>query len=157
MNKRERKNKGFTLIELMIVISILGLIIVMSLPNYSRFIQGWKLNGEAQQFTSVLRTARSTAIMKNIDVVFTFNNKTNTYSYFEDANKNSKLDSGEYQSATYTLYPGISIIAYTLSSSTLTFGSKGNTQESGSITLINSNNKVKNIRIYGGTGNITIE
>ena len=39
----------------------------------------------------------------------------------------------------------------------LTFGSKGNTRETGSITFRNLNNITKQIRIYGGTGNVTID
>ena len=37
-----------------------------------------------------------------------------------------------------------------------TFG-KGNTRESGTITLRNVDNKIKGVRIYGGTGNISVD
>ena len=62
MNKIRRNNRGFTLTELMIVITIFGLIAVMSIPNYNRFMMGWRLNGETQQLASTLRTARSSAV-----------------------------------------------------------------------------------------------
>lgn len=151
------KVSGFTLTELMIAISLLGLIAILALPNYNRFIQSWRLKGETQQFASSLRSARSAAIMKNIDVIFTFDIDSNTYSYFEDSNRDGNHDVGEYLSANYALPPCITITAYTLSSSTLTFGSKGNTRESGTITLRNLENNTMNIRIYGGSGNITID
>lgn len=157
MKEKIRKTSAFTLVELMISISILGLIAILSIPNYNRFMQSWRLKGEVQQFAGTLRAARSAAIMKNIDVVFTFDMDTNTYSYFEDANRDGNYDSGEYLSTNYELPVCVSITAFTLSSSTLTFGSKGNTRESGTITLRNLENNTKNIRIYGGTGNITID
>lgn len=157
MTNGERKNDGFTLTELMLGILVIGIIAVLSLPSYGRFIQNWRLNGEAQQFASTLRTARSAAVMKNIDAVFTFDMNNDTYFYFEDTNRDGNYDNGEYLSATYQLPDGISIIAHTLPSTTLTFGSKGNTRASGTITLRNTNNRNKSIRIFGGTGNITVD
>ena len=157
MNKIRRNNRGFTLTELMIVITIFGLIAVMSIPNYNRFMMGWRLNGETQQLASTLRTARSSAVMKNIDVVFTFDPDASTYSWYEDMNRNGNLDNGEYQSSEYELCENVVITAHTLSSTILTFGSKGNTRESGSITLRNSLNRVKSVRIFGGTGNVTVD
>jgi type IV fimbrial biogenesis protein FimT len=157
MNKIRRNTKGFTLVELMIVITILGLVAVLSVPNYQRFMQGWRLDGETQHLASALRTARSAAVMKNIDVVFTFDPDANTYSWFEDTNGNGNLDNGEYESAEYSLSETVDIAAHTLSSTTLTFGNKGNTRESGSITLRNTLNNVRQVRIFGGTGNVTVD
>ncbi len=157
MNKIRRNIRGFTLVELMITIAILGLIAVLAVPNYQRFMMGWRLNGETQQFATALRTARSSAVMKNIDVVFTFDPDTDTYSWFEDADQDGNLDNGEYQSASYELPETVDIAAHTLSSTTLTFGSRGNTRESGSITLRNPLNDVRQIRIFGGTGNVTVD
>ncbi|MCK4549814.1 MAG: GspH/FimT family pseudopilin [Candidatus Krumholzibacteria bacterium] len=157
MNKIRRNIKGFTIVELMIAVSIVGLIAVLAVPNYQRFMHGWRLNGETQQLASALRTARSSAVMKNIDVVFSFDPGTNTYSWYEDANGNGSLDNGEYESAEYDLGETVKIAAHTLSSTTLTFGSRGNTRESGSITLRNTLNNVKNVRIFGGTGNVTVD
>jgi prepilin-type N-terminal cleavage/methylation domain-containing protein len=157
MRAMKRMRDGFTLTELMIVISIFGLVAVLALPNYGRFVATWRLNGEAQQFATVLRTARSSAVMKNIDVIFSFDVDANTYSYFEDMNRDGNHDAGEYQSALYQLPEHVTIAAFTLSNPTLTFGSKGNTRESGTITLRNVLNNTKDIRIYGGTGNVTID
>jgi len=153
----KRKVRGFTLTELMIVISIIGLISVLAVPNYKRFMLDWQLNGEAQHFASALRAARSAAILKNINVVFAFDMDNNEYFYFEDVDKDGMLDGDEYRSRIYKIKPGIEIAAYTLSRPVVIFGSKGNSWESGTIVLRNANSKVKGVRIYGGTGNITID
>jgi Tfp pilus assembly protein FimT len=141
----------------MITVLILGLVAVLALPTYGRFVQDWKLNGEADQFAAALRAARSAAVMKNIDVVFTFDMDNNTYSYFEDENGNGVRDNSEYRSAVFELYHGITITAHTFTGTTLTFGSRGNTRDSGSITLRNAYNRNKSIRIFGGTGNIKVD
>lgn len=157
MNTTRKKNRGFTLAEMMIVILIIGLISALALPGYSRFLQSWKLNGEAEQFAATLRTARSAAIMKNLNAVFTFNVNNRTFLYFEDNDRDGVRDNNEYRSATYRLIPQIAFAAHTLSGTTLTFGPMGNTAANGSITLRNTRNSIKIIRIYGGTGNITID
>lgn len=152
-----RTRKGFTLTELMVAILVIGLIAILSMPGFSRFIQDWKLNGEAQQLAGTMRAARATAVMKNINAVFTFDMANNSYFYFEDADRDGNLGNNEQRSATYNLPPGISITAHTLGATTLTFGSKGNTGQSGSVTLRNNNNRTKAIRIFGGTGNISLD
>jgi type II secretion system protein H len=157
MSTKRKKDSGFTLAELMIVILIMGLVAALALPGYSQFLQSWKLNGEAAQFAATLRTARSTAIMKNLNVVFSFDVNTRSFFYFEDRDGDDVLDNNEYRSATYQLIPQIAIAGHTLSGTTLTFGPLGNTRANGSITLRNTRNSVKTIRIYGGTGNITLD
>ncbi len=151
------KTSGFTLTELMIVILIMGLIAVFSVPGYNQFMQTWKLNGEAQEFASMLRTARSAAVMKNIPVVFNFNMANNTYSYFEDNDGDGSHDAGEYRSEVRELVPGVVITAHTLPSQVLTFGRKGDTGSGGAITLRNVKNRTRIVRVFGGTGNIKVD
>jgi type IV pilus assembly protein PilE len=46
--KRKTSRKGFTLVELMIVVAIVAILVALALPNYSRYVR--KANrGEAQQ------------------------------------------------------------------------------------------------------------
>ena len=46
--KRKAGKKGFTLVELMIVVAIVAILVALALPNYTRYI--FKANrGEAQQ------------------------------------------------------------------------------------------------------------
>jgi len=141
----------------MIVITIMGLLAVLSLPGYNHFMQNWRLNGDTQQFASTMRAARASAVMKNINAVFVFDMDAGTYSYFEDTDRDGIHDNGEYESNTYELSTGVTFAAHTLSAETLTFGNKGNTRESGSITLRNSINKTRAVRVYGGTGNVTVD
>jgi type IV fimbrial biogenesis protein FimT len=148
------KSRGFTLVELMFVILIFGLVMTMSMPSFGRFLQTWKLHGEVDRVASVLRTARSAAIMRNINSVFQFDQNLGTYFYFEDLDRDGGHDAGEYQSATFTLPPGIRFESQTLGGTVVTFGPKGNTTQNGNIILENGLERTKQITIFGGTGNI---
>ena len=148
------KSKGFSLVELMFVILIFGLVMAASIPSFGRFLQTWKLHGEVDRLAATLRTARSVAVMRNISAVFQFDTDAGTYFYFEDDDGDSVRDSAEYRSATFTLPPGISFESETLGGTTITFGPRGNTMQSGSITLENGLERTRQITIFGGTGNI---
>jgi prepilin-type N-terminal cleavage/methylation domain-containing protein len=148
------KSKGFSLVELMFVILIFGLLMTASMPSFGRFLQTWKLHGEVDKMAAALRTARSSAVMRNINAVFQFNINNGTYFYFEDEDSDGTRDSGEYRSATFTLPPGIVFESQTLGGTTITFGPRGNTMQSGSIVLENGLERTRQITIFGGTGNI---
>lgn len=150
------RSKGFTLVELMVVISIFGLVLAASIPAMGRFLQSWKLGGEIDQFAAALRTARSAAVMKNIDTVFEFDQAKGEYSYFEDEDRDGNKDNGEYRSATMQMSAGIYLDAYSFDNPRIVFGPKGNANESGTVTLRNSHDRTRTISIFGGTGNIRV-
>lgn len=152
-----KKNKGFSLAELMVAILIAGILFVMSLPAFGRFVHTWRLNGSAEQLSTVLRTARSAAVMKHINAVFQIDLNRNQYFYFEDLDGDGAHDNSEYRSAVYDLANGVTFRGHTLPSATITFGPKGNTSSSGTITVQNLDQHTRAVRIFGGTGNIALD
>jgi prepilin-type N-terminal cleavage/methylation domain-containing protein len=157
MAKKRYKNKGFTLVELMIAIAIMAILVAVSIPSFGRYLQSWRLNGETDQLASLMRSARSAAVSKHVNTVFVFDTTNDNYYYFEDADGDGTKDSDEYCTETIDLPPGIILRGHTLSQTKILFGPKGNANESGTITLQNLQNKVRTIMLFGGTGNITID
>lgn len=62
---------GFTLIELMITVSILGILTAMALPSYNVWIQNTRIRTAAESIQTGLQKARVEAVRRNAQVQFT--------------------------------------------------------------------------------------
>jgi type IV fimbrial biogenesis protein FimT len=63
--------KGFSLVELMVVVAVIGVLLATGLPSFNTWIQNSKIRGAAEAVLSGLQSARSEAIRRNARVTFT--------------------------------------------------------------------------------------
>jgi len=82
------QERGFTLVELMIVIAIIAILAAIAAPNYQNFMAQRRLNGAARQIMSDLMHARMQAVSQNIKVAVGFPNFSDhvNYSIYYDSN-----------------------------------------------------------------------
>jgi len=66
-------SKGFTLIEVIVVIVIIGILSTIAFPMFSRWIPNYRLKGAAQELYSDLQKSKLHAIKTNRRVIFNFN------------------------------------------------------------------------------------
>lgn len=66
--KQARRSGGFTLVEMMIVIGVLGILMAIALPNFSVWIAGERVRGAANDLYTGLMMARSEAMKRNVQV-----------------------------------------------------------------------------------------
>lgn len=59
---------GFTLFELLIVLTIIGAMVALAVPIYSRAMPGMALKAEARTVATILREARGLAIAGNREI-----------------------------------------------------------------------------------------
>ena len=73
------KNKGFTLIELMIVIAILAIGVALAVPSYSDVVQRRETTAQAEDLVSFVSFAQSESVKYNemISVHLTYTDKDN--------------------------------------------------------------------------------
>lgn len=77
------RSAGFTLIELVIVLVIIGIMVAVAMPNLMGYMRNYTIRGAANQVASEIQTARTQAIKKNVNfgAVFVVLSDT-TYQFF---------------------------------------------------------------------------
>ncbi len=65
------KQAGFTLVELMIVVAIIGIVSALAAPSYRAWIQNTKVRTAAESILNGIQKARSEALMRNTPMKFT--------------------------------------------------------------------------------------
>ena len=74
--------KGFTLMEMLIVLAVIVLILGVSIPFFSSFTKGAKLKTAAKDITAVLNTARNLVITHRRNYSVTFDYSARPHSYY---------------------------------------------------------------------------
>lgn len=100
-----RRDTGFTLVELMITVTIAGILIGLAIPSFKSTIQSNRLTTEANEFVTALNFARSEAVKRGVPVTVRkvdSNSSTNLstsanwesgWDVFTDATSNGSFDS----------------------------------------------------------------
>jgi len=92
------KQSGFTLIEMMIVIAIMGIFAGIAIPNFLSYMPKHRLNGAARQVMGDLMAARMQAVSQNNDfkVLFDISINNHEYTILDDDNNDGNIDVGEW-------------------------------------------------------------
>ena len=76
----DKKQKGYSITELMVVVSIIGILGVIAVPNFVTSVSTYKLKNTSVDLCFNLRKARSFAVKQNRNVAINFNTDAKTYS-----------------------------------------------------------------------------
>lgn len=72
-----RTQVGFTLVELMVTLSILAILAALALPSFQTFMAENRASGKTMELVSAVKTAQSEALRRSREVVFTLTDSPN--------------------------------------------------------------------------------
>jgi prepilin-type N-terminal cleavage/methylation domain-containing protein len=128
-----KKKSGFTLLELIIVIVILGILTAIGVPNYLSWLPKYRLKSAARDLYSNMQLAKMTAVKSNQDCTVTYSTDPDQYVLSGALSKTVVLE--DYGSGVNFNGPGNE----TFADATITFNSRG-TSNAGYAYLSNSGN-----------------
>ena len=147
MIKQYNKNKiipfnrfGFTLLEIITVLAIMGIVMTISIPVYRQIQPNIELSATARQITTDLRQAQQLAVTEQVIYSVEFNIVDSSYEIINtDSEQVFKQE---------TISANIKINSITdLTDDTVSFNATGAALESGTITLTNRKNASSTIEI----------
>ncbi len=129
--KRNSKARGFTLIELIITVVILGILILIAIPSFQRMSINGNLKSAARDLIADINALREKAMAENTTFDLTFNVGSNTYTVAPA----SGLPNGGKTPA--SIAKDIQLTPAT-TFGTVTFYTRGTLSQAGSVFLTNS-------------------
>lgn len=75
---KPNRGYGFTLIEVMITLAIVGIVLMLGLPGIMEWMQNSQIRTTAESLQNGLQTARTEAVRRNTHVEFVLDNPGNT-------------------------------------------------------------------------------
>lgn len=141
---RKNRQRGFTLVELMIVIAVMGILAAIAAPSYQTYMAQRRLNGAARHLAMHLMQARSQAIATNKKIIVNLLN-SNQYAFVTDNDGDETISAGDTTENTWDIHPDYYDVTFTTSFNPL-FRPDG-TGKNPTITLTSSNTGLATIRI----------
>ena len=81
-----RKDSGFTLIELMVIIAIIAVVTAITIPNLIGWLPNHRLGTASRDILSVLQQVRLRAVKDNADAAIQFAPGNEDYTAFRKEN-----------------------------------------------------------------------
>lgn len=170
-------SKGYSLTELLATITVIGIVLAIAVPDYSKWVLKRQVEKESQKLYMDLMLARISAIKNNNNVVITFNPGNNQYQIHDDTDSDGVQDAGEnvnnislipqvqfgFSGGAVTDPDGNNVTTSVFlagGGNVLTFNSKGQASDNGSMYLIPgsdvglSNGRLRAVSVVQATGSV---
>jgi type II secretion system protein H len=159
---RNRKSAGFTMLEMMIIVVIIGIMASLAAPSFFSWIPRMKLKSDAKQNLEYLRQARSRAVAENTQYGVYFDVGNNQYYFFKDI---SSPQTATYEAGADSLISGPlsmeSNIGYadcTFTNDTVVFLPNGSASTSGTIKIFDTGStETYLVNVLAATGRVKLQ
>ncbi|MBI5591874.1 MAG: GspH/FimT family pseudopilin [Deltaproteobacteria bacterium] len=149
-----RKDKGFTLLETMVVIAIVGIVSAVAIPNYMSWVSDNRMKAAVRDLKSNMNMAKLRAIRENATVAVVFRIATNSYEIFVDNGagggiaSNGIRDGGEALLQSATLPAGVTMREVVFNAATrCSFNGSGLPTDPGHVYMENTKHNFRGISL----------
>jgi type IV fimbrial biogenesis protein FimT len=144
--------KGFSLLELMVVIAIIAIASAIAIPNLFSDIPKYNLGAGARELLSAMQLARMTAIKENSNVVLSFNSGTRSLTIYVDDGEGGGIAEDKVRNGaerlvkSYQMPSGIELLSPSFGQS-VQFNNRGIPDLNGDASVRNRLSKTKTVRL----------
>src|SRR5271170_1675622 len=96
-NKPARQRAGFTLVELLVVMGLIGTMCALAAPSFSRFFRGRTQSVEIRRFISLTHYAQSRAVSEGVPMLLWIDAKAGTYGLEQEPGYADNADTNAVQ------------------------------------------------------------
>ncbi len=151
------RKTGFTLMELMIAIAIIGIITAVATPPVLQWLQNRKIVSATQTVLSSLQSARLQSVKENQLTIVSFVSP-DSYRVFLDVNQDHVFNAGTDRILDHVKLPDgitISSAAFPAGTKWIGFNGQGFPSSAGSIGLVDTKGRTSQVSV-NITGNIQV-
>jgi type IV fimbrial biogenesis protein FimT len=137
------REAGFTLVEMMIALVVLGILITVGVPSFQDLVRNNRVLAQANALTGSLATARSEAVSRRRPVIVCRSNNgtacagtwADGWIGYEDTDDDGTLDSGEEVFMSHDAPDDDMTITFSHADNQVTFNTRGNSAQRGTFTV----------------------
>ena len=128
-------NKGFTVIELLVTLSVAGILLAVAAPSYREFVQESRITAQSNSLLSSMMLTKSEAIKRNSPATICPSSSgtactggtiwSNGWIVFADANSDGVVDAGEEIIQVGAAFTGGNILQTNVGDTRVTFTANG--------------------------------
>jgi len=156
-----RNNRGFSLMELLVVVGLIGIISLVAFPMISRTIPKYRLRSVVRQLVIDFKQARLEAVKRNRDVLIVFTPETTaseggSYQVCADADEDDTCDSGEVLK-TVTMPKQVLLYTTNFGGDDTGYDFRGIPLETGRVEIRDSGDTHRYALVVGSAGSVRLE